>query len=212
MNTILKQAMAPVYAVSLESNAEGATVQEREYEIYGKVKDLEALAKSADRQEFQEQWGMPCNVGGDTGINGNIRVRMTKTGDGEPVYTQTIKVKQPDGNQENEMEISADTFAIFRSLVPTGLKKTRYFFPVKDSDLVLEVDVFEDAEGVQQSMVKIDLEVPDGVKIEEVEIPFALEDIRVIKPGIKTQEDAEFVRTLFKNSFEVSNPMHRKKH
>lgn len=211
MNSILKQALTPIYSVSLESAAEGATVQEREYEIYGRVNDLEALQASAERQEFQEQWGLPCNVGGEAGISGNIRVRMTKSGDDEAVYTQTIKVKQADSNQENEMEISEDTFAIFRSLVPTGLKKTRYFFPVKGQDLTLEVDVFQNDDDVQHPMVKIDLEVPEGVTVDEVEIPFALEDVRVIKPGIKSPEDAEFVRTLFKNSFEVSNPMHHKK-
>lgn len=195
---------------SLES-LEGVTQEEREYEIYGRVDDLAAMKAAASRSEYQEQWGLPCNAGVDAGVFGNIRVRMTREGDdGEPKYTQTIKVKKDTGNDENEMDISAGTFEIFSRLVPTGLLKTRYFFPLEGTDYELEVDVFHSPDGKQCPVVKIDLEVPEGATVDQIKIPFKLEDVRVIKPGKKSPEDADFARNLFANHYEFKNPLHIK--
>lgn len=136
---------------------------------------------------------------------------MTREGDdGEPKYTMTIKVKQANGNEENEMEITEDTFKIFSRLVPTGLLKKRYIFPVEGTDHELEVDVFHDLDGNQHNVVKIDLEVPEGVDITSVTVPFKIEDARVISPGKKSPEDLEYVRDLFNNHYEVKNPAHQK--
>lgn len=210
MNSILKRALLPGFTISLESaEADGTTAVEREYEIYGTVEDLPGMIAKAERSEKQEQWGMPCSVGGDSGVSGNIRVRKT-TVDKTSSYTQTIKVKMKDGNNENEMEISADTFNIFASLVPNGLIKTRYFFSIEGTELTLEVDVFEDTDGKQHDQVKIDLEVAEGETVDSVQLPFKLNDVRVIAPGIKSMEDLEFVRKLFRDVYEVSNPLHGK--
>lgn len=212
-NKVLLNALTPRIEVSLESlvaslesNGEnGSTTREREYEIYGRVADMEALQK-ASSSEFQEQWGIPCNEV----VMGTIRVRKTVKGDVTTI-NQTIKVKEEDGSDENEMDISQETFDIFKKLVPRGLLKTRYFFPLEGTDFTLEVDVFQDLEGKQCDEVKIDIEVPDGVELDQIKIPFKLEDVRVIKPGIKTPEDGEYVRNLFVNKFEVVNPYHKKK-
>lgn len=189
--------------VSLESLvADGSTELEREYEIYGTVEDPAVLLK-AERTEYQEQWGLPTHTG-------SIRVRETRQGD-KTVYTQTIKIKTAEGNEENEMEVSEETFNIFKRLVPNGLLKNRYFFPIPDSKLVLEVDVFQDLEGNVCPDVKIDLEVPAGVDISQVVIPFKLNNPRIIKPGKKSAEDLEFVRTLFSTKYEQPNPEYSKK-
>ncbi|MCY1286151.1 hypothetical protein D9M68_17960 [compost metagenome] len=208
-NEALKQAFAPRYTVSLESAANGETVVEREYEIYGTIEDTGVLA-AATGTEFQEQWGMPCNEGAEYGIFGNIRVRKTTKGENEVEHTQTIKVKEEEGNDENEIEIGEATFDIFKKLVPNGLLKTRYFFPVPDSELIFQVDVFQDTNGVQCMKVKIDLEVPEGVVIDQVTLPFKLTDVRVIKPGKKGPEDTDFVRSLFSKHYESTNPYYIK--
>lgn len=220
LNKILKQAFLPEPVTSLESlipsmeseGADGSTVIEREYEIYGRVDDLSVLKEKAERTEYQEQWGMPCNAGSDAGINGNIRVRMTREGDdGEQKYTMTIKVKGKDSNEENEMDITEDTFNIFSRLVPNGLIKTRYVFPVRDTEFELEVDVFHDADGNECNIVKIDLEVPEGTDVNAITMPFKLEEPRLIKPGQKSQEDLDYVRKLFSEQYEVKNPQHTPK-
>lgn len=207
MNHALKMAFVPSGCTALETlipsmESNGETIREREYEIYGTLSDLEDL-KKATGSEFQEQWGIPCNEV----VNGNIRVRKTVKNDVTEL-TQTIKVKEQSGNDENNMDISQSTFDIFKKLVPRGLLKTRYFFPLEGTDYTLEVDVFQDLEGNQCNRVKIDLEVPDGVDVDKVILPFKLENVRVIKPGTKSQDDLDFVRSLFKEHYEVVNPYH----
>ncbi|MNO14079.1 hypothetical protein D3C76_37200 [compost metagenome] len=199
---------------SMESDgaAQGQTVKEREYEIYGKVDDLAAMKAGASRYEYQEQWGMPADFGKDAGIFGSIRVRMTRENDdGESKYTQTIKEKQPDGSDENEIEIGESTFSIFSRLVPNGLLKTRYFFPLAGTEFELQVDVFNQPDGKQCNVVKIDLEVPEGVTVGEIKIPFKIEVTKVIRPGKKSSDDSSYVRDLFQNHYEFKNPLHVKK-
>lgn len=212
MNSILLKAMTPALNVSLEALVGGGeTVKEREYEIYGRVDDLAAMKAAASRYEYQEQWGMPADFGKEAGIFGSIRVRMTREGDDGAVrYEQTIKQKQDDGSDENEIEIGEATFKIFSLLVPNGLLKTRYFFPLKDTDYELQVDVFHGPDGKQCNVVKIDLEVPEGVSVDKIVIPFAIEVTRVIAPGKKSAEDSEYVRDLFTNHYEFKNPAHQK--
>lgn len=208
-SAILKEFLTPKLTVSLEAAANGETVKEREYEIYGTIEDIEAMSGAAS-SEFQEQWGLVCNEGAEAGIFGNIRVRKTVVGENQVSFTQTIKVKEEDGNDENEIEIGGATFDLFKKLVPNGLLKTRYFFPMEDSDLTLEVDVFQDLQGVQCLDIKIDLEVPEGMTVEQITLPFKMTDIRVIKPGKKSPEDCDFVRQLFSKKYESANPYYSK--
>lgn len=208
-SAILKEFLTPKLTVSLEAAANGETVKEREYEIYGTIEDIGAMSGAAS-SEFQEQWGLVCNEGAEAGIFGNIRVRKTVVGENQVSFTQTIKVKEEDGNDENEIEIGGATFDLFKKLVPNGLLKTRYFFPMEDSDLTLEVDVFQDLQGVQCLDIKIDLEVPEGMTVEQITLPFKMTDIRVIKPGKKSPEDCDFVRQLFSKKYESANPYYSK--
>lgn len=210
MNSALLKALEPRLSVSLEDITGGETVKEREYEIYGTVADLEAMKAKASHSEDQVQWGMPCNEGAEAGITGSIRVRQTTKSDGEPVYTQTIKEKGIEDTDENEIEIGQSTYEIFSRLVPNGLMKVRYFFPLEGMDFELQVDVFRQPDGTECNTVKIDIEVPEGVSIDKVVIPFKIEDVRVITPGKKSKEDSDYVRELFSNHYEFKNPLHQK--
>lgn len=190
---------------SLPPVGEGDTKKEREYEIYGIIEDMDAMIAKSTGSERQEQWGMPCDFGKEFGVFGSIRVRMTKAG-GDPIYEQTIKYKTDEDTDENEMTISKDTYAIFSSLVPNGLLKTRYFVPLEGLDYTLEVDVFTGSDGNICKEVKIDLEVPKGVTIAEIKIPFIINITRVVRPGKKSKEDGDYVGNLFRKHYEVPNP------
>lgn len=190
---------------SLPPVGDGGTKSEREYEIYGIIEDMDAMIAKSTGSERQEQWGMPCDFGKEFGVFGSIRVRMTKT-ESDTVYEQTIKVKKETDSDENEMAISKDTYDIFSSLVPNGLLKTRYFVPLEGLDYTLEVDVFTGSDGNICKEVKIDLEVPKGVAVGEVKIPFLIEITRVIRPGKKSKEDGDYVGNLFRKHYEVPNP------
>jgi hypothetical protein len=202
MNQVMQNLFAYITLPSLESLVgDGGTVLEREYEIYGKLnkEEFDRLLQHGDF-EHQEQWGMAI------GKYSNIRVRRTESADGKVVYTQTMKKKTDEGNQENEMEVSEDTFTMFRSMIEKGLIKTRFIYPVEGTELKLEVDAFKDLEGNYVDTVKIDLEVPEGTDVSAIRIPFDLSDVRVIKPGKKTEDDLTYVRKLFSEKYEIVNP------
>lgn len=208
-NPILENLFTDTPSTSLEAvvgAADGATAIEREYEIYGTVEDLEQL-KNAPEKEHQEQWGIPINTPSGEYL-GNLRVRKTVARDGTVTYTQTLKAKSGEATTENEMVISEDTFQLFKTMVPNGLIKTRYIFPVAQIEgAKFEVDVFFDLKGVPCNIVKIDLELDEGVEVGRVVLPFTLKDPRVIPPGKKTDDDKNFVSTLFRERYETPNPL-----
>lgn len=190
--------------VSLEdANAEialtGQSKKEIEYEIYGKVVNLNDL-KKATRTERQDQWGLPVYKTDKNYSAGTVRVRQIDGGKVE----LTTKVKRD--SDEAEIETSQDMFDHFRKLADQGLIKVRHFFPV-DEEFTYEVDAFFNTAGQFSEWVKIDLELPPGVETIDTlpDLPFEMTDIRVIAPGPKKPEDLAFVRELFDKYFNVAN-------
>lgn len=188
-----------VFGIGMESQGEAKF--EREFEIYGRLTDLEAL-KSADSSEMQEQWGLLIEKTEGNVAWGTIRVRAIN--DGEQ-YILTSKIKHESGNEEVEEPTTRARFEQFRKLSDNGLKKIRYFYKATD-DLTFEVDVFLDKHDNPCPWVKIDLELPDGFDIDQLpELPFDLQDVRVIRPGRKNDEDLQYVRKLFDEFFNLKN-------
>lgn len=201
MNKVLNDLAIYEASTSLESllgvSMEATDSQiEREYEIYGEVSDREVLKSLSERIEYQEQWGLPTE-------HGNLRIRKTQIGD-DITYTLTIKDKREGETIETETDVTEAAFMAMKAIVPEGLVKTRYVIPVEDSELKLEVDVFSGDRGTS-SIVKIDLEVAEDQSVDQVKIPFKLENVRVIKPGRKSEEDLEFVRELFDKEYTIRN-------
>jgi hypothetical protein len=187
--------------VGMESVADGQQKKEIEYEIYGKMKDI-GLLGSAVRSELQEQWGIPIDKVPGNFASGSIRVRMT---DNE-TYVLASKIKTADGNDEVEHEVGEDLFTHFKKFATQGLRKVRHFFPVEGTEFIYEVDAFYNAVGQFVPWVKIDLEIPEGVSIDDLpDLPFEMDDIRVIPPGRKKAEDLAFVRKLFDEHFNLLN-------
>lgn len=190
--------------VSLEdANAEialtGQSKKEIEYEIYGKVVNLNDLKKAA-KTERQDQWGIPIFKTDKNYSAGTVRVRQIDGGKVE----LTTKVKRD--SDEAEIETSQDMFDHFRKLADQGLIKVRHYFPV-DDNFTYEVDAFFNTAGQFSEWVKIDLEMPEGVETLDTlpDLPFEMTDIRVIAPGPKKPEDLAFVRELFEKYFNVAN-------
>jgi len=190
--------------VSLEdANAEialvGQSKKEIEYEIYGRVVNMNDL-KKAVKTERQDQWGIPVFKTEKNYSAGTVRVRQV---DGGRIELAT-KVKRD--SSEAEIETSKDMFDHFRKLADQGLIKVRHFFPVDDS-FTYEVDAFFNTAGQLSDWVKIDLELPEGVETIDAlpELPFEMTDVRVIAPGPKKPEDLAFVRQLFEKYFNVGN-------
>lgn len=193
---------------SLESLLpEGTTALEREYEIYGTMCNMDELDKAASF-EMQEQWGLYIEKTEKNATAGNIRVRMTQVGNEVAEYTLTTKTKAKEGNNETELAASVDMFEHFKRLAEGGLRKRRYFFPFPEEGVTLEVDVFFTAAGTMCPKVKIDLELSEGMDpavVGKIQMPFELDDVRIIPPGQKSDEDLAYVRELFRTYYDIPN-------
>lgn len=212
MKTALWSALNPVDlpTVSMEAVdvADGVTKVEKEIEIYGTMRNMDAL-DGATGWEIQEQWGLYVPSCDDNAGSGNVRIRMSQRATGEPVYVLTTKVKATQGNLECEVNTSADMFQLFKILASAGLRKKRYYFPIAGTEMEFEVDVFTGPTGAPVPHVKIDLELrgslPDGFDLSSVTLPFEMSDIRIIRPGFKNDEDLAYVRQLFKTQYDLPN-------
>ena len=209
-NTYLATAMNPVLIPSLEDLApDGVTRVEKELEIYGTLRDMSVL-EQATGWEAQEQWGLYIPKTAKNGGSGGPRVRKTTKSTGEITFVLTTKVKEVDGNKECEQDTSEDMFKLFRQLAESGLLKKRFFFPIGDTGLKFEVDVFCGNDGQPVPEVKIDLEIPEDLAPNfdpsQVKLPFEMDNVRIIAPGRKNEEDLKYVRKLFSEKYDVPNP------
>lgn len=185
----------------------GTTSLEREYEIYGTMRNMDELDRAAS-YEMQEQWGLYIEKSEKNAASGNIRVRMTQVGNEPAGYTFTAKTKAAQGNNETELAATVDMFEHFKRLAEGGLRKRRYFFPFPEEGVTLEVDVFFTAAGTMCPKVKIDLELSEGMDpavVGRLEMPFQLDDVRVIPPGQKSDADLAYVRELFSTYYDLPN-------
>jgi CYTH domain-containing protein len=199
--------MSCLLSVALEEEANGVPIKEIEHVFYAKIVDLEQLKRAASK-ERQEQWELripktPKNAG-----TGSVRIRKTVKEGAEPEFVLTTKVKlgEKDGKLELAIPSNEDNFNQFRFLSEVGMIKDRFAFPVENSELVWEIDVYLDPEGKYYPWCKIDLEVKD----KDNAIPdFPIDLDEVIAPegyGENTVEDREgFVRKLYDDYFITSN-------
>lgn len=204
--------MKSLLRLALEEASDGVVKNEIEHVIYGRIPDFSVLEKAAS-MEHQEQWEIPIAKTEKNAAKGSMRVRKTIVTDRAPEYVYTTKAQYNASGDRKEVPIptTEDHFALFRLLSEKGMRKDRYFFPVEDSDLVWEVDVFylPGAEvGSKQycPWCKIDLEVPSrSVAIPPLPIP--LEDVIVAPYGQRTEAEEARVTSLYANEF-ITRNMH----
>ncbi len=150
--------------LALEEDSSGVAKEEIEHVFYAKLANMLDL-KKATSYEHQEQWELKLPLTDKNASDGSIRIRKTVKPDQDPEYVITTKTRT---NKDNDrIEVSVPTtdvnFKQFQLLSPRGMRKDRYHFPVPDSNLVWEVDMFlkpgSDTEYFE--WCKIDLEVTD---------------------------------------------------
>lgn len=210
--------------IALEEQATGKASFEREYVFYAKLDDFSIL-KDATHSEFQEQWNLKIDKSADNYCFGRIRIRKT-VANGETTYVQTIKtpvssssnvsdegnIAVPDASQnmfEVAINASEDAFAQFKLIADQGMIKTRYVFPIKDTDLKFEVDVFHLPDGKLSEWVKIDLEV--NSPLEEIPaLPLGFSQAIMNQKDNQTDEEKQFILKLYDEVFLTKN-MHIEK-
>ena len=181
-------------------NTVNATVVNKENEvvIYGRITDFTGL-NQATQVLVQEQYEIKPIHPGDK--KGKIRVRREMTG-GVETYTMTTKVDDGiaglSSNKEYTIGIDREMFDAFKSIASSGMKKTRYVFPIKQTsetpvvpegaqapevtDVTAppipevqnlgnwEVDVFTSPDGTEYAYCKIDMEIDNLAEQNNVDI------------------------------------------
>ncbi len=174
---------------------------ELEYVFFGKIVDFSQL-EQADSKEEQHQWEVRAPRSDERKYFGNFRVRKID----DEKYVLCMKVLQDGSDAKDEIELPADKdlFEATAKIATSGMRKTRYNFPVPDSDLVWEVDVYYDAEGKQREWCKIDLEVKKPLE-KLPEFPIELTELFTKQPNQRTDDERAFVQKLMDEQFVLKN-------
>lgn len=196
--------------LALEENSDGKAVTEIEYTFYAKWPNKLELQK-ASKFEHQEQWELKVPKTELNGGSGQIRVRKTIQEGGSPEFVLTFKtlLNAQGDRQEVSVPTTEPMFDQLRLLSDRGMRKDRYFFPVPQSDLVYEVDMYllpdsKVGEGRYYEWCKIDLEVKSHTE-QVPPFPFEVGEIITAQNGKRTTEEEALVRKLYDEVFLLKN-------
>lgn len=171
----------------MEEDTSGKAQKEIEHIVYGRLTDFAQLSNAASR-ESQEQWQVKMAKSDKNAGEGAIRVRKSHIDGADPNYYLTLKTRAKVGNLESTLSCGEDMFTMMKFLADFGMVKDRYRFPVPNTELVWEVDVFKKPDGTYHDWVKIDLEVEDlSAPLPELPLKFA----DVIMPADLEGQDKE---------------------
>lgn len=201
---------------ALEEQSDGLAHREREHTLYARIEDF-AILQNAQSMEHQEQWEVMVEQTDKNAAKGKFRVRKTVDGNRPPEYVITCKTNAS-SDQGDNLETSVPTtesmFQQFKMLSEGGMVKDRYFYPVPDSTLVWEVDVFyrrgaQPGSGQYETWCKIDLEVGD-LSLPLPPLPEGFKDVIADPYGKRTEQEELRVVSLYHNEFVQPNPYLRK--
>ena len=189
-----------------------ATEVEYEYEIYLHLADLEYIGANSPHKVLQEQYGIHVSKSEENATSGSIRARKELfLIDKRVTHELTIKTKLNDGSDlESTVEITGEMYNQYTLLPAQGMRKLRCVMEL-DGGISLEVDVFETLSGDPVDWVKIDIEMPEGKRLDMDElkniIPFKYEDIIVVTPESKTNDPELMKRVseLYDKYFTIQN-------
>lgn len=218
----MRRIQSRAFAMALSTEAEvvdGKVSHEIEHMFYAKVTSPETLLR-ARSLEIQEQWGLWTGKSEKNVVEGSNRVRKTiakqivngviDNASTETQYVITTKVKRQDGTSlEIPLAASEDSLNAFRMMADSGMIKHRYRFPVPNSSLCWEVDMFvEPGESMFSTKYmpwcKIDLEVPTA-DTPIPDFPEGFTDTFLAKVAEPTPEQVDIINKL-KGYLSLPNP------
>jgi hypothetical protein len=178
------------------------TILEQEYVFYVRITNFKQLENAA-HAEKHEQWQIKIPSTDDNAGSGSIRARKVTSADGTVSYELTTKSKTKKGNIETTVPTTEENFTQIAFMANSGMRKDRYTFPIPNSDLSFEVDVFPDGKAGYYTWAKIDLEVKSPLS-SFPELPIQVEEI-ITPQDAETPEGQEEVSRLFDTFFLLKN-------
>lgn len=184
--------------VSLEDmKVDNKVKKELEFTIYAKVKNLADLDGAP--KEIHEQWSVPLPDSG-----GKLKMRIRAVDNNRFILTTKKRRSGIDGSDEVETIIGKDMFNHLKDAGGEGYLKTRFFFPVPNSELTWEIDRFMKNGGAPSEWVKIDLEV-DDLHMDLPPLPIDVEMAIIAGDPQLTAEEEEIIRGLWSNEWQQIN-------
>lgn len=178
------------------------TILEQEYVFYVRITNFKQLENAA-HAEKHEQWQIKIPSTDDNAGSGSIRARKVTSADGTISYELTTKSKTKKGNIETTVPTTEENFTQIAFMANSGMRKDRYTFPIPNSDLSFEVDVYPDGKAGYYTWAKIDLEVKSPLS-SFPELPIQVEEI-ITPQDAETPEGQEEVSRLFDTFFLLKN-------
>jgi hypothetical protein len=178
------------------------TILEQEYVFYVRITNFKQLENAA-HAEKHEQWQIKIPSTDENAGSGSIRARKVTSADGTISYELTTKSKTKKGNIETTIPATEENFTQIAFMANSGMRKDRYTFPIHNSDLSFEVDVFPDGKAGYYTWAKIDLEVKSPLS-SFPELPIQVEEI-ITPQDAETPEGQEEVSRLFDTFFLLKN-------
>lgn len=188
--------------VETTPDTESTTIKEKEYVVYFRTLDFKQL-QNAKHAIKQRQWQFYVPKTDDNAGSGKIRVRELISHDGNTKYELTIKSEVKDGNIESSIECSKEMFTQIAFLADSGMYKHRYEFPIENSDLKWEIDVYPDGNGGYYPWGRAELEVKEELT-ELPKLPIEVEEI-ITPEEASTEEGKVKVKELFSKFFLKKN-------
>jgi hypothetical protein len=178
------------------------TILEQEYVFYVRITNFKQLENAA-HAEKHEQWQIKIPFTDENAGSGSIRARKVTSADGTISYELTTKSKTKKGNIETTVPATEENFTQIAFMANSGMRKDRYTFPIPNSDLSFEVDVYPDGKAGYYTWAKIDLEVKSPLS-SFPELPIQVEEI-ITPQDAETPEGQEEVSRLFDTFFLLKN-------
>lgn len=190
---IIERLLGKRYALAAEQF--GGVEVERELTFYVKMSDLKVLEDLTAIEQIQWQLNLKSDIPG-----ARFRARLE---DGK-VHSICCKIPHKDGegvNSEAETLVDKDFWEFnIKHFGHHGYKKKRYIYPIPNSDLKYEIDVFLSESGQSHPFVKVDLEYPETLK-EFPPFPFLVDEDTAIDGNNPTKEEQEFIDDLWENQW-----------
>lgn len=189
---IIERLLGKQYSLAKED--ESGVQLERELVFYVKMSDLRVLEELASIE--QVQWKLDLKA---PHPEARFRARLE---DGK-VHSICCKIPHSSGVGEVEATSIVDK-AYWEFNVQYfghhGYKKTRYIYPVPNTDLKFEIDVFLSESGQPHPFVKVDLEYDGDIQAIPA-FPFPVDEDTAIDGNNPTKEEQEFIDDLWENQW-----------
>lgn len=190
-----------LFSDQLVSEVDGRTLRKFVFTIYALVSNFEEIALADTLEKREKRFVLD-----ETNPQG-IRVTQAIHKVNDIGFYSTTKLSHPESQLVEQVQcpISSGMYNHLALVSEYGIQFERAKFPVPNSELIWEVDIYKSRSGERSHWVRADLEVSD-IETEVPKMPFACDDYIFDFPGVITDEQRLFIEKLYKHEWVSLDP------